>query len=111
MNKVDRAKLCVNEKISSVSNYEILNKVLDFFLEAHGYKSQETTHTSQTENDFKQYLYSEKDDTEEDMFLCTKSALSNLVYGISLHTTECEKTLEIPQIKPFGHVGKINNEL
>ena len=75
MNKVDRAKLCVNEKIFSVSNYEILNKVLDFFLEAHGYKSQETTHTSQTENDFKQYLYSEKDNTEEDMFLCTKSAL------------------------------------
>ena len=69
MNKVDRAKLCVNEKISSVSNYEILNKVLGFFLEAHGYKSQETTHTSQTENEFKQYLYSEKDDTGDEMFL------------------------------------------
>ena len=90
-----------------MSNYEILNKVLDFFLEAHGYKSQETTHISQTENYFKQYLYSEKDDTEEDMFLCTKSALSNLVYGIGRHTTECEKPLEISQIKPFGHVGKL----
>ena len=95
------------KQISSVSNYEILNKVLDFFLEAHGYKSQETTQTSQTENDFKQYLYSEKDDIEDDMFLCTKSALSNLVYGVSRHRTECEKTLEISQIKPFGHVGKL----
>ena len=90
-----------------MSNYEILNKVLDFSLKAHGYKSQETTHTSQTENDFKQYLYSEKDDTEEDMFICTMSALSNLVYGISRHTTECEKSLDISQIKPFGHVCKL----
>ena len=34
INKVDRAKICVNEKLSIVSNYEMLNKVLDFFLES-----------------------------------------------------------------------------
>ena len=31
MNKVDKAKLCVNEKISKVSKYEILNNALDYF--------------------------------------------------------------------------------
>ena len=31
MNKVDKAKLCVNEKNSNVSNYEILNNALDYF--------------------------------------------------------------------------------
>ena len=80
---------------------------MTFFLKAHGYKLQETTHTSQTEHVFKQYLYSKKDDTEEDMFVCTKSALGNSVCGISRHTTECENSLEISQIKPFGHVGKL----
>ena len=34
INKVDRAKICVNEKLSIVSNYEMLIKVLDFFLES-----------------------------------------------------------------------------
>ena len=30
-NKMDKAKLCVDEKISSVSNLAVLNKALDYF--------------------------------------------------------------------------------
>ena len=35
MNKVDKAKLCVKEKISSISNYDILTSALDCFLKHH----------------------------------------------------------------------------
>ena len=33
-NKLVKAKLCMDEKISSVSNYSVLTKVLDFFLDS-----------------------------------------------------------------------------
>ena len=109
MNKVDKAKLCVNENISNVSNYEILNNALDYFLKHHG--SAETAQTtsvkSDAENHYKPYLYSEQNDTQENMFLCTKSALNNLISGIDGHRTECEKSLIISQIMTFGHVGKL----
>ena len=107
MNKIDKAKLCIGDKISGVSNYEVLNKVLDCFLKENGQATEETNQNQQTEKDFKKYLYCEKNGTEEDMFVCTQSALSNLVYGISHHKTECEKALEVSEIKPFGHVGKL----
>ena len=109
MNKVNKAKLCVNEKISNVSNYEILNNALDYFLKHHGTPeaAKSSTVNSNSEKHFKPYLYCEKSDKQENMFLCTESAMNNLISGIYDHRTECEKRLTISQIMTFGHVGKL----
>ena len=48
MNKVDKTKLCISVKISGVSNYEVLNKVLDCFLKENGYATKETNQNQQT---------------------------------------------------------------
>ena len=49
MNKIDKAKLCIGDKISGVSNYEVLNKVLDCFLKENGHATEETNENQQTE--------------------------------------------------------------
>ena len=58
MNKVDKAKLCVNEKISNISNSEILNNALDYFLKHHGpaETAQTTSVNSGAENHSGEYV-------------------------------------------------------
>ena len=37
-NKMDKIKLCLAERISSVTNEQLLNSVFDFFIQMHGLK-------------------------------------------------------------------------
>ena len=110
-NKMDKAKLSLNEKISSVSNYELLNKALDILLETHGISENLPTNTdsssSQNCDKYQTYLYSDKSETKEDIVLATNSALKNIVNGVQEHAGECENMLEITEITLFGHVAKL----
>ena len=107
-NKMDKAKLCVDEKISSVSNYTLLNKALDFFLEMHTKNNSEDsrTETSNIEQ-YEAYLFCDKSNTNEDIALVTNSALRNIVYGVQEHANTCKRFLDVTDIMSFGHVAKL----
>ena len=96
------------KKISSVSNYTLLNKALHFFLEMHTKNNSEdtTTETSNTEQ-CKAYLYCDKSNTNEDIALVTNSALRNIVYGVQEHANTCKRFLDVTDIMLFGHIAKL----
>ena len=107
-NKLDKAKLCMDEKISSVSNYSVLTKVLDFFLDSNTTSNAEQSASeTSTREQYKPYLYSDKDNTSEDMVLATQTALKNLVCGVQEHAHTCQSLLDVSDIMAFGHVGKL----
>ena len=41
-NKMDRAKLCVSDRISSLSNFYVLDKALDYYLKNHSSATTDT---------------------------------------------------------------------
>ena len=106
-NKLDKAKLCVGDKITNVSNYSILNTVLNCFLESNGINSdqQQMPEPSQQSRMFKQYLYCDKN-TSEDLFVCSESGVKNIMYGIQEHFQSCKRSMDISEIQTFGHVKK-----
>ena len=107
-NKLDNAKLCVGDKITNVSNYSILNTVLDCFLESNGINSdqQQMPEPSQQSRLFKQYLYCDKNTTSEDLFVCSELGVKNIKYGIQEHSQSCKWSMDISEIQTFGHVKK-----
>ena len=107
-NKMDKAKLCVDEKISSVSNNTLLNKALDFFLEMHTKNNSDDsrTETSNIEQ-YEAYLYCDKSNKNEDIALVTDSTLRNIVDGVQEHANTCKRFLDVTDIMSFGHVAKL----
>ena len=78
-NKLDKAKLCMDEKISSASNYSVMTKVLDVFLGSNTTaNAEQSASETSTREQYKPYLYSDKDDSSEDMDLATHTALKIL---------------------------------
>lgn len=107
-NKLDKAKLCMDEKISSVSNYSVITKALDLFLQSNTTGNvEESVSETGFSGQYKPYLYSEKCDTNEDMVLATHSALKNIVYGVQEHARACHSLLDVSEVMTFGHVGKL----
>ena len=106
-NKVDKCKLLIGEKISSVSNQELLNDVLDFYLQSHGVNSEKDNNSDKGEIKYTSYLQAEQENHEEEHFLVSKSALRNITGGLLQHYIECKSLIDIDDIVRFGHVGKI----
>ena len=109
-NKIDRAKLMIGEKVSTVTNAQVLNEVLNFFLK---YNAQDHTSSSaceavpETEN-FLPYLLSSFDQSDEPIFITTELSIRNLSAGIQCHSRQCNEFLDVKSIEQFGHVGKIS---
>ena len=83
-NKLDRAKMMVDETIANTSNFTILNHILDNFLKTPG--TQNNMSATDGASEFKQYLYREYDDNRDDeLYICTPSALANISIGIQDH--------------------------
>ena len=81
-NKLDRAKMMVDETIPSTSNYTILNHVLDHFLKTPA--PQNNASASEVVPEFQQYLYREYDDDKDDeLYMYTFSDSKHF----SWHTT------------------------
>ena len=75
-NKIDQCKLIIGEKIPNVSNAQCLIKVLDFFINSHGAGTSGTNHEVEDEPaiSYSQYLKANRNETDEEHFLVTKSA-------------------------------------
>ena len=101
-NKIDQAKLVLREKISNVTNAEILNEVLDLFLATFSEGGQNEDRVST----FKQYLDCNREATNEDIYLTTESSIRNLVQGIQLHQQKCNKAIKIKETQRILHAAK-----
>ena len=107
LNKLDRAKMLIGESIANVSNYAVLNYTLDKFLEAP--VTGDNANTSEEIPVFQQYLYRKCDDSTDDaLYICTPSAITNMAVGIHEHAKSCNRYLHLKGIQRFGHVGKLN---
>ncbi len=108
-NKLDAAKLCVDEKISSVSNYAIINKALDLYISTHGIPetSQASCEVQHGGENYKNYLYSAENETNDPMFVCTDNAMTNVVHGVQVHALSCQHPMQVSDRQMFGHVSKI----
>jgi len=105
---MDRAKRCVSDRISSVSNFSVLDKALDYYLKNHSSATTDTLPVPAKQTRcHKPYLYSKKSETGEEMVLCTLSALKNIICGIQEHSTECDMHLQVKDETTIGHVKKI----
>ncbi|KAK3086820.1 hypothetical protein FSP39_023965 [Pinctada imbricata] len=103
LNKMDRVKLCISEKVSGTTNKDLLDAVFDFYLESHGID------VGNEENDipFHSYLPCEKESADEDIYLTTYSAIRNMAAGIQQHSQTCSYPMDVKLVKKFGHVGKV----
>jgi len=105
-NKIDRAKLMIGEKVSTVTNAQVLNEVLNFFLK---YNAQDHTSSSACEvvpetEHFLPYPLSSSDQSDEPIFITTELSIRNLSAGIQCHSRQCNEFLDVKSIEQFGHV-------
>lgn len=101
-NKMDKIKLCLAERISSVTNEQLLNSVFDFFIQMHGLEENDN---QQELLDFQSYLPCKN--VDEDLFLTSYSAMRNICAGIQQHRQGCENPLDVKRLQRFGHTGKV----
>ena len=72
LNKIDKCKLLLSDKISTVSNTKILNEVFDFYLKKHGV-SENVGNGYATNCNFQPYLACNREQSDENMFIVTES--------------------------------------
>lgn len=107
-NKVDQCKLIISENVSNVNNTKCLNRVLDFFINSHGAGTSGANRVDdEADISFSQYLLANRNETDEEHYLITKSALRNTCAAILQHHIECKTLLDVDKIERFGHVGKV----
>lgn len=87
---------------SRISNVELLNEVLGFYIEKNGICTNSVAGNVDT-CATPSYQYCPMEDVNEDMFLCTSSAICNLASRINNHNTLCEKQLFSKETERFGH--------
>lgn len=103
-NKMDKIKLCMAEKLSSVTNEQVLNAVFDFYLQLNGLVDDAN---DERNFNFQPYLPCDKKSTDEDMFLTTYSAMRNICSGIQHHNQTCTELLDVKKLQRFGHTAKV----
>lgn len=99
-----------NGSAAKVSNRYILNEILDFYIEKNLQSLDLRRNNgpgSETCIKTPSYQYCNKGDVNEDLFLCTKSAISNLTSRINEHDTACNRPLNDEQIERFGHCSVV----
>ena len=95
-NKIDQCKLILSEKISDINNTQFLNKVLDFFINSHTVGNSGGDGAKDTPDIFcSEYLLANRNETDEEHFLTTKSALRNMCAAILHHHIECKTLLDV----------------
>ncbi len=103
LNKISKAKGIISEgKETTVTNTEMLNKLLNFFLETHG--------NCESTQDFSQpfvpsYQYVKREDcTKDKLFIGSVSALDNLMARSNYHRDFCSAPLKCKKTCMKGHV-------
>ena len=98
MNKLDTVKMMLGEgKVSNTSTYTVLQKLLDFYLEKNGTGGQpDAANAAFIGTDTPSYQYVSKEEAlDDEVFVCTNSAIENLVLRLGEHSTLCHGTLTI----------------
>ena len=103
LNKMDRLKLCMSEKVSGTTNLDAMNAAFDFYLNSHGIEVGRDT----SDIPFNSYLPCDRQDADEDIYATTYSAIRNMTAGIQQHAQTCQEPMDIKTVQKFGHVGKI----
>ena len=94
------------ERVSQVSNAEVLREFFQFYIENNaGVRVEQNDDGMEA---YQQYLKSSKDDCLENICLISESSLKNLVAGVSEHGLRCNEKLDIESFNTFGHVQKLN---
>lgn len=109
-NKIIRDQLMISEKVSTVTNAQVLNEVLNIFLKKYAQEHMSSSACEavpETENCLP-YLLSSFDKSDEPIFITTQSSIRNLSACIQCHSRQCNAFLEVKGIEKFGHVGKIS---
>jgi hypothetical protein len=107
-NKMDDVKMFIlgEGKVSKTSTYTALHHVLDFYLQNNAAGGPRPV--DDAINVTPTYQYSAMDVAEEDaLFVCTQSAIDNLVARISEHTALCKGKLKILKFDKIRHVGTL----
>ena len=113
LNKLDQMKITFGEgSVTSVTNWQALNAVFDFWL-AHNSQKNTSTGVSDFSNQGKEiepaatnYQYCSKQDTEEQMYVTTSSAIHHLVRQADNHHGRCSGSLRISSEDRYQHVLK-----
>lgn len=120
LNKLDTVKLYMGEgKLGGkVSTFEALHRILDFFVESHhltdptapGPSSTQCRHDGggddEEEDDISQFLHLPRSSAEvEDIFMCTPTALHNLVQRMQVHGKTCKEPLVETSSKRLRHAS------
>jgi hypothetical protein len=103
-NNMDKIKLCLAEKVSSVTNEQLLNNVFDFFIQMHGLMENDS---QPPKLNFQPYLPCDKSTTYEDLFITSYSEMRNICSGIQHHSQNCQELLDIKKLQKFGHTAKM----
>ncbi|MES9884387.1 MAG: hypothetical protein ABW185_26365 [Sedimenticola sp.] len=100
----------MSEKVTSVTNADLLNTVLDYYLESNGVKDTNVHDCNEEQlqpTEHAKYLLSDRNVTNDEYFLVSRSALQNICLGILQHQSDCGSAIHITEITRFGHVGKV----
>ena len=104
-NKIDQAKLLLDDRVSNTSNSKILHEVFDFYIQQHALPPKNANaDDSDSIHKFTTYLPCPKEQSTEKMCIITESAIKNLYAGLQLHAHNCSKHLEIVR---FEHSEKL----
>ncbi|XP_070559392.1 uncharacterized protein [Ptychodera flava] len=89
------------------SNYDVLVEVTNFFLMRNGPASGSDP-VRNPEDDGHCFEATDKNKTEDRMFLCTSSSVNNLVARIEEHRRCCGANLKCERTNLIGHAGRLH---
>lgn len=110
LNKFDQVKIALGDgRISTVTNLDALTAVMDFYLAHNGSPSVSTGDDLESVSDkeqFTSYQYCRRQDSTEEMYLVTQSAINHMIKQVQQHDRDCTEPLTISQSDRFQHVLK-----
>ena len=98
--KISKAKCKIGGTTGMVSTYNMLNHVLDYFLEPHDSKINNAQTTEDMHNPeipaptSYQYISKEDSSDEDSLFICHFSAIDNLLSRVKYHDISCTSSLK-----------------
>ena len=106
-NKMDKIKIKLGQgKVSNTSTFNALNSVFDYYLENNSSKVQNEETTELTIPSYQHLEF--EGSLNEDLFLCSTSAIHNLIQRVTNHARQCDMQLCIKEYSMVRHAVKMN---
>ena len=107
-NKLDQVKILLGEgTVSSVSNLDALNSILDFYLDSHKQSAEPVVgdDVQQADPVSNYQTCSATQANEEDIYLLSRSSISHLLQQIAQHNDSCNFPLTMKDVTRLRHAG------